>query len=206
VSPRASSVFLNVPFDEHYQPYFLALIASIVAVGRTPRCVLELPEKGAGRLSRLLERISACDVSIHDLSRVGLPARFNMPFELGLACAARAFGARHSYVLLERQPYRLDRTLSDIKGRDPYVYGRSPRRLISCVLDALRRSSGPALDVADVHLLSKALASLSRGIMARHASRTLFTRSIFLAIVTDATVLAAQRGWIPFGRGAHGAA
>ena len=36
-------VFLNVPFDKAYERQFVALIAALVAIGRTPRCVLELP-------------------------------------------------------------------------------------------------------------------------------------------------------------------
>src|SRR5437016_5813575 len=80
-------VFLNVPFDKAYERQFVALIAAIVAIGRTPRCVLELPELGRGRLNRLFQHLRQCGVSVHDLSRVGTPVRFNMPFELGMACA-----------------------------------------------------------------------------------------------------------------------
>ena len=76
------SVFLNVPFDGSYERIFVALISSLIALGRNPRCVLEIPETGQGRLVRILQLIRACPVSIHDLSRVGLPVRFNMPFEL----------------------------------------------------------------------------------------------------------------------------
>jgi len=36
-------VYLNVPFDKAYERQFVALIAALVAIGRTPRCVLELP-------------------------------------------------------------------------------------------------------------------------------------------------------------------
>ena len=78
-------MFLNVPFDHSYERFFIGLIASVVAVGRTPRCVLELTEYGSGRLTRLIHHIGSCSLSIHDRSRVGTPARFNMPFELGLA-------------------------------------------------------------------------------------------------------------------------
>jgi hypothetical protein len=84
---RRRSVFLNVPFDESYEPLFVALISALVALGRIPRCVLELPEMGSGRLARILQLIRSCSISIHDLSRVGLPVRFNMPFELGIAVA-----------------------------------------------------------------------------------------------------------------------
>jgi hypothetical protein len=46
VDPK--SVFLNVPFDKEYGPLFLALIAGLAGLGRTPRRVLEVP----GELAR----------------------------------------------------------------------------------------------------------------------------------------------------------
>ena len=80
-------VFLNVPFDIGYERLFVALISALVSLGRVPRCVLEIPEQGIGRLSRIFRLVRTCPVSVHDLSRVGQPVRFNMPFELGLAVA-----------------------------------------------------------------------------------------------------------------------
>lgn len=187
MSRSASNVFLNVPFDLSYEPYFVSLITSVVALGRIPRTVLELPEHGSGRLSRLLRHIRMCDVSIHDLSRVGVPARFNMPFELGLACAVSDHDGIHAYILLERQAYRLDRTLSDIKGREAYIYDASRRRLITCVLDALRRVSGPSIDPRDVMAISTEVRRLTPAIKRQYAAHTLFTRSVFLELVAVAT-------------------
>jgi hypothetical protein len=92
------AVFLNCPFDISYEPLFIALVSSLVAIGRTPRCVLELPEVGAGRLARIIALIRDCPVSIHDLSRVGTPARFNMPFELGIAAALARLNRSHQFV------------------------------------------------------------------------------------------------------------
>lgn len=199
MSRKVSSVFLNVPFDQAYEPYFVALVAAVVAVGRTPRSVLELPERGTGRLSRLLSLIRDCGVSIHDLSRVGVPVRFNMPFELGLACAAAHGGTGHAYILLERVEHRLDRTLSDIKGRDPYVYGGSPRLLVGCVLDALRKTSVADVDPRDVLYVYDVLRGMSSELKRLYATRSLFTRSVFLELVTYASVLAAGKGLIEYG-------
>src|SRR3989304_2500148 len=102
--PDEKAVFLNVPFDRTYQPLFLALIATLVSIGRVPRSVLEVPDRGQGRLRRIMSLIESCRVSLHDLSRVGAPARFNMPFELGLASSLRLRdrgAGRHLVVLLE---------------------------------------------------------------------------------------------------------
>lgn len=198
-SMRPSRVFLNVPFDPAYEPFFVAIITAVVAVGRAPRCVLELPEKGTGRLARLLRLVQSCDISIHDLSRVGLPARFNMPFELGLACAVSALSAQHNYVLLERQPYRLDKTLSDIKGRDPYIYRRSRLTLIGNVLDALGRASRPVPIATDVRRVVRKLDKLLPTLKQRRGTSTVFSRAMFLDIVTYATVLASDEGFIRLG-------
>jgi len=50
-------VFLNVPFDDSYEPLFVSLIAALVALGRTPRCVLEVPETGNARLESLRRQL-----------------------------------------------------------------------------------------------------------------------------------------------------
>jgi len=84
------SVFLNVPFDAGYERMFVALIATTVAARLTPRCAVELPERGEGQFGRIVKLIETCPLSIHDLSRAGQPARFNMPFELGISVVARA--------------------------------------------------------------------------------------------------------------------
>lgn len=93
VDPK--SVFLNVPFDTEYGPLFLALMAGLAGLGRTPRCVLEVSGGGRNRLERIFGLIARCGVSLHDLSRVSLSGdlavpRFNMPFELGIAYALAA--------------------------------------------------------------------------------------------------------------------
>jgi hypothetical protein len=85
------SVFLNVPYDDEYQSFFVTLVATLVLLGQTPRCVLEIQETGAGRLARIFDLLRSCGVSIHDLCRVGTPVRFNMPFELGMACTPSGF-------------------------------------------------------------------------------------------------------------------
>lgn len=194
MSKRAASVFLNVPFDGAYERFFVALIATIVAVGRTPRCVLELPEHGLGRLDRLIKHLRACSLSIHDLSRVGMPPRFNMPFELGLAVALGKVDARHHYVLLERKAYRLDRTLSDIKGRDPLIYEAKVRLLISSLLGALQRPTRAAVDPSTVLDVHRQLMRVSTELKTRHGSTTIFTPAIFRDLVGSATIVAEDYG------------
>jgi hypothetical protein len=188
---KPNAVFLNVPFDPAYEKQFLALIAAVIALGRTPRCVLEVAETGTGRLSRIIHHMQRCEVSIHDLSRVGTPARFNMPFELGMACALAQLTKRHSYLLFERQRYRLQRTLSDLNGRDPYIHGGTIRGTIQCVLDALRaQSRGP--DSREVFQLYRTLKVAADKLVGKNGS--VFTRSHFLDLVAVGIERAAQTG------------
>lgn len=189
-------IFLNVPFDTGYERQFVALIAALVALGRTPRCVLELPEVGRGRLSRLLQHLRRCGVSVHDMCRVGTPARFNMPFELGLACALSELEQQHQYVLLERVPYRLDRTLSDLRGRDPYVHGARVRQTIVIILDIFQDPRQPVEPEAVFHLYSN-LWRTARELKRRYHSDSIFTRSLFLRVVAAAGTLATDARLLP---------
>jgi hypothetical protein len=109
---------------------FITLIGVLVFLGQKPHCVLEVREKGEGRLARILELMQACRISIHDLSRVSTPVRFNMPFELGLACALKLLHPlEYELFVLDAKAYRLDETLSDYKGRDPMIHHGTKRWL-----------------------------------------------------------------------------
>jgi hypothetical protein len=186
------SVFLNVPFDSGFERLFVSLVAALIAIGRTPRCVLEIPERGQGRLSRIQELIEACRVSIHDLSRVGTPARFNMPFELGLACSLAKLRGNHDFIILEKVPYRLDKTLSDIKGRDPLIHKGSPKGVVNCVLEALGSPSGDP-DPVEVYRMSKTLWKVAKEFKKSTHRNTLFTRTIFHKLVAAAVELSLEK-------------
>jgi hypothetical protein len=136
------SVFLNVPFDQRYEPLFVALISALVSLGREPHCVLEIPEQGTGRLPRIFRLIRSCPVSVHDLSRVGLPVRFNMPFELGLAVAVSRIERRPKFILLESKQHRLQKTLSDVNGFDPGIHHSKVRGMIECCMALLGEPQG----------------------------------------------------------------
>jgi len=191
--PKA--VFLNVPYDPGYERQFVALVATIIAIGRIPRCVLEIAETGEGRLRRLLNLIRACEVSVHDLSRVGVPPRFNMPFELGLSCAIARSAPGYKYLLLERVQHRVQKTLSDLNGRDPYIHGGTVRGTVTCVLDAMRPRSG-APDVDEVYRFCRTMSIVAREIKRKRGRGTLFARTAFLDLVTLGTVRAQQLGFI----------
>lgn len=108
------SVFVNVPFDDHYAPLFEALVFAITACGYRVRCALEEDDSGDIRIEKLDRLIRQSARSIHDLSRTELGAnelpRFNMPFELGLAIGAKRFGPRRNsdaIKIMVAEPYKL---------------------------------------------------------------------------------------------------
>jgi hypothetical protein len=60
-----------------------------------------------------------------------------MPFELGMACALSRLKGHHAFFIFEREKYRLDKTLSDLKGCDPAIYDGTPADIIRVVLDIM---------------------------------------------------------------------
>lgn len=126
--PR-TEVFLNLPYDSKFEKLYLSYICAIFAFGMIPRVTLEIPG-GARRLDRIFSLIQGCAFSVHDLSRVQLDRkkprtpRFNMPFELGLTVGwEKVRRGRHVWFVMEAEDYRLEKSLSDLKGTDPYIHG-----------------------------------------------------------------------------------
>ena len=191
---RRRSVFLNIPFDVSYEPLFIALISALVAIGRTPRCVLEVPEQGDGRLRRIFDLIRRCPVSVHDLSRVGLPVRFNMPFELGIAFALRRID-RHQFILLEAKRHRLQKTLSDLNGIDPGIHGGTVIGMVSCVLSGLAKPTRNP-DPHQIERIRRQLWKTVPVLKRRHHRTTIYSRAVFGDLVGGATFLARKEGLI----------
>jgi hypothetical protein len=147
----ATSVFINCPFDRDYWPMFEAIVFTIVGCGFRPRCALEELDSGTVRLDKIRKIIGSCLYGVHDLSRVELSAsrklpRFNMPFELGLDIAAKAFGtpplARKRFLILDAKPYRYQKFISDISGQDIRWHQNRPSKAINVTRSWLRAASG----------------------------------------------------------------
>jgi hypothetical protein len=116
-----------------------------------------------------------------------------MPFELGLCCALQHFKGRYMYILLEAKQHRLDKTLGDVKGRDPLIHERKSRVLIRKLLSDLR-SSGSPTDYEAVVTLDRALLRAARKLKAAHAGASLFDGYLFKQLVAAATELAQKQG------------
>jgi hypothetical protein len=188
-------VFINVPFDTAYEPLFVTLLSTLIFLGQEPHCVLEVREKGDGRLKRVLDLMRSCRISIHDLSRVGTPARFNMPFELGLASALKlTTPGRYEIFVMDAVHYRLDRTLSDYKGRDPLIHRGTPDGMIGCLLDTFVSDVDDALNEFRrvTRVLRKSAELMKRDLRAE----SLFRPSLFRRMVAVATKIAIEREFI----------
>ncbi len=180
----AISVFLNTPYDDDYEPLFLALVVSLIALGRVPHCVLEIPETGQGRLARIYNLLASCPVSFHDLSHVEPPPRFNMPFELGMAwtLARKKHKPKHAFIILEAKKHRLNKTCSDLNGIDPKTHNNSPNAMISCVLDALGRPSGNP-KASDVRKVFRKVRSMVVELKKENGRKNVFNRTMFQQLV-----------------------
>jgi len=192
--PDPQSVFLNVPFDASYERIFVALVAALISLGRAPHCALEISETGQGRMPRIMYLISRCQVSFHDLSRVGVPVRFNMPFELGIAYALRYIkGKKYKFILMEKEKHRLDITLGDLKNHDPKIHEGRPLLAISAIYEALGRPTGnPPIDIAE-HIFKQLWLNIET---IRHRSPTVFNRHSFFELIVGAIELAREAGVI----------
>jgi hypothetical protein len=171
-------VFLNVPYDDSYEQILVGLTAALVALGRVPQLTFQVPDGGEGRLQRIFSLLKSCRVSIHDLSAVGTPVRFNMPFELGLACAIKAETGEHDFLILESRRHRLDRHLSDLKGIDPKIHNRTVGGAICAILEVLDKPSGnPPL--ADVRRLYLRMIRLLGPLKKRHGAKNVFNTRVY---------------------------
>jgi len=144
-----TSVFVNCPFDDEYEPLFRALLFTIEFCSFKVRCSLEVDDSGETRAEKLIRLIEASQFGIHDISRTesnaeGLP-RFNMPYEFGVFMGFRHGGVRLQrskvVLVLDREPYRYQKYLSDIAGQDIKSHGGDPDKLIADVRNWLQNQT-----------------------------------------------------------------
>lgn len=144
------SVFINCPFDDDYKSVFNAIVFTIHDAGFVARCALEADNAAQNRLDKIMQVIAECKYGIHDISRTEIDAdtslpRFNMPFELGIFLGCREYGGESHQskicLVIDRDPYRYQKFLSDIAGQDIFAYG-DHAQVIHGVRRWLRTSSG----------------------------------------------------------------
>jgi len=191
-------VFLNVPYDERYEPLYLAFIAGLSGFGLVPQATVQIP-LSERRLDRILGLIRRCRISVHDLSRVELDPkpprtpRFNMPFELGLAVAWAGISSRtHEWFVFESEPGRILKSLSDLAGTEVYIHGDEPVGVLRQLTNALARSKHRPT-VKELLSIFQDLRAASDGLRSDLATDTLFETRPFNELVYMARYFARQR-------------
>jgi hypothetical protein len=143
------SVFINCPYDPEYEPLYDALVFTIVCCGFTPRSATESGKVSVSRMERIFHAINTSAFSIHDLSRCHgegekVLARFNMPFELGIAMfrSQKDGSDQHDWLVLvpENAPY--ERFISDLAGYDPKKYDGKVESIVRSVMSWLMTQPG----------------------------------------------------------------
>ncbi len=140
-----NSVFINCPFDDEFKPLLNPLLFCILQLGLEP-LVSQTDSSADIRINQIKKRIRSAQFSIHDLSRCVPPKpgelpRHNMPFELGMDIGCLAFGIadlkKKKILIVDSEPHRYVKYLSDIAGQDIKVHGNDPLDYIKVVRDWL---------------------------------------------------------------------
>jgi hypothetical protein len=176
------AVFLNIPYDPQFARLYLAYITALSAMGFLPQATLGIT--GNRRLDRIASLIESCVYSIHDLSRLQLDRnapstpRFNMPFELGLAVAWAQANPRHKWFVFESMKRRLNKSLSDVDGTDPYIHGGTVSGVLREVCNAFV-SPGKQPTVPQMLKMYRELRRDSGRILKNAGAQSMFTARVF---------------------------
>lgn len=195
---RRDEVFLNIPYDNKFEKLFVAYIAGISAFGLVPRATLEIPDSSR-RLEKILRLAGNCRYSVHDLSRVQLDPkkprvpRFNMPFELGLCVAFDSLNRAHkpNWFVFEAKANRIDKSLSDLKGTDPRIHGRTVRGTLSELCNIFRRP-GRQPSVPQMMEIYRSLRRKQPAILKEAGTQDPFTKRVFADICVAASAEAGR--------------
>ena len=134
-----TNVFINCPFDNDYIDLLCPLLFTVLYLGMTPRIATERSDSGEIRINKICELISDSKFGIHDISRLKSKVaneyfRLNMSFELGLDYAGKRYGSEQlkqkQLLILEKEPYDYQKSLSDISGMDIKSHENEPTKLV----------------------------------------------------------------------------
>jgi hypothetical protein len=125
----------------------------------------------------------------------GLSGTFQYAIRARTSCALKIADPKaYEILVLESEPYRIDRTLSDYKGRDPLIHHGTCDGMLACLLDAFV----PGIPDAAVEFRSAARElRRSAGVMKRNMNTaSLFRPALFRLLFFSATEIANERGFI----------
>jgi hypothetical protein len=192
VTKIRKSVFLNIPYDPQFTRQYLAYITAVSALSLVPEATLGIT--GNRRLDRIASLIERCAYSIHDLSRVQLDRhaprtpRFNMPFELGLAVSWAQAHPQHKWFVFESVRRRLNKSLSDLDGTDPYIHSGTVRGIMREVCNAFV-SPVKQPTVPQMMQMYRELRRDSPRILKNAGAHSLFTARVFSDLCLAAAAL-----------------
>lgn len=140
--------------------------------------------------------IESCRYAIHDMSWVVLDAtppptpRFNMPFELGLSVLHGMRSPQsHTWFVFESMPYRIQKSLSDLNGTDPYLHDDTIEGVFRELAKAFVRA-GQQPSVKQMRSLYDKLTPVMPRILTDAAAVDPFNAHAFRDIVVFTTALA----------------
>lgn len=115
------------------------------------------------RVQRILDGLTACRYSIHDLSRYRGEgdeniARMNMPLELGMAMALHAhppFEGTHEWMVMVPEDHVYQRYVSDLAGYDPRTHDGTAEQVGITVLGWLATRAPEPLPVPPHEVVGK---------------------------------------------------
>ena len=182
--PDRNAVFLNIPYDEEFRSLYIAYIVGLCQLDLVPHLASEIPG-GDRRLNKIFKLIQSCRYSIHDLSRVEVSVaptavpRFNMPLELGMTITwQNLHPSRHTWFVWESEPYRLQRSTSDLNGTDANIHNGKPEDVLSGLRSALGRDRPPP--VTQMLKVYGLVDSALNSIFLRNGTSNPYDRSVFL--------------------------
>jgi len=184
--PDPNGVFLNIPYDEEFSSLYVAYIVGLYQLNLVPHLSSEIPG-GDRRLNRIFKLIQSCCYSIHDLSRVEVSVaatavpRFNMPLELGMTITwANLHPNRHTWFVWESEPYRLQKSASDLNGTDSYVHNGTAEGVLRELSNAFRRDRTPSVPkmLEDYRFVDSNL----NAILHKNGTRNPYDRSVFMEL------------------------
>jgi hypothetical protein len=137
-------VFINCAFDAEFRDIFWAIVYAVHDCGFIARCALETGNKDGVRIEKIVKIIEQCRYGIHDLSRIEITEdsplpRFNMPYELGIFMGCKHYGEAHhkkkDFLVVDSEPHRYKRMISDLAGYDFPAHHNDPLTVIANVRD-----------------------------------------------------------------------
>jgi hypothetical protein len=111
-----------------------------------------------------------------------------MPFELGLAVGWEISNpAKHTWFVFEATAFRLQKSLSDLNGTDPYIHGGQAAGVMRELSNAFRRERGQPT-VSEMMSTFNTISRRSPKILAEAGAKSLFEARAFKDLCYEAKV------------------